>query len=223
MLAGFLLTSKNALAQNIASNQKKTTAIENTNGVANNANILDMNNPLVFAEANVGKYYPDMIDYTKKLMSSFWNNEQRNIVSNILSKIVSKYSDPKEKIRFIIGTLENNVTTDRSLFVEKYWTEPTDLDLACDEEFSKNYKIRFYTYEKKFNENLVKLENEISNTKNEISQQIKEISDIMNNFSKEDVLKDKKLYNLVKETKERSIKYKWTTTTHMKDLFSVIK
>ena len=211
-----------ALAQNFANNQKNTNKSEiNT---ANNMSATD------FAVANVGKYYPDMVEYTKKLMNSFISKEQKDFVNKTLAELIKKYPNDKDKIRFIIGTLEGNVFVKNAKFSDTYRTDPTDLDFELEEAFGNIYKNRFNTNLENFEKTIKEMEENIKNMKENIKnmeektqQHLTDISNIMNSFSKEDIIKDKNLYELVKRTKNWTDKYQLPTTPHMKELYSIIK
>jgi CMP-2-keto-3-deoxyoctulosonic acid synthetase len=66
------------------------------------------------------------------------------------------------------------------------------------------------------------MQTEVAKIKAEIKQNRETVANIMNKFSKEEVLKDKNLQKLVKETKAIAIKNKRDITPHMQELFSVV-
>ncbi|MDD3262705.1 MAG: hypothetical protein PHR61_02560 [Candidatus Absconditabacteria bacterium] len=112
VLAGFLLTSKDALAQNIASNDKNKAQTENTDGVTNNANSLAYTDPLAFTQQNIQNYFPDQesINQANFLINRLGKGTIRNQVNQlIIESIVNNISDPKQQIRTIIFALERYV------------------------------------------------------------------------------------------------------------------
>ena len=228
ILASILGTTKETLAQNLA-NQKNITKTE-----INTSNSLS---PIDFAITNVGKYYPDMVDYTKKLLNSFISKEQKDFVNKTLTELIKKYPNDKDKIKFIIGTLEWNVFMNWATFSDTYWLDPTDLDFEIDEEFNIAYDKRFSTNLANLQKEVKEMEKYIKNTKEDIKntkEDIKKLEEktqkhlitittIMKNFSKEDIKNNKDLYELVKKTKNRTDTYNLTTTPHMQELYSIIK
>jgi hypothetical protein len=219
VLAWILLTSKDALAQNIASNDKNTnkTEVNTTNSIT----------ATDFAVANVGKYYPDMVDYTKTLMNSFLSKEQKNVVNTILKELIKKYPNDKDKVSFIISTLEWRVLMTKPIFTDTYCLEPTDLDFDLDDAFNNSYRARFNANLanlqqrvkeieeniknkeeniknkeeniKNKEENIKNKEENIKNAQEETKKNIEEVTKILETFSIEDIKNNETAYETLKK------------------------
>lgn len=248
VLAWILLTSKDALAQNIASNQKNKAQTEN-NQAANSINIRNTNDPIGYAFNNIEKYYPDMqikhpevAQHLAKLRQQInwsWGKIATEEANKIFKSIQrsSSYSDG-DIIRFIVGISECNVIQEWVLFSDTY----RDEDYTPEEKtyynfFKKAYTDRFNTYEKQFNENLTKLQQKIKDLEQSIkdkeqsikgkeeiyNENIKDIMKMLDKFSIEDTKSNKMVYEAVKKTKENAKNLWRKTTLHAEDLFSIIK
>ncbi|MDD3262703.1 MAG: hypothetical protein PHR61_02550 [Candidatus Absconditabacteria bacterium] len=253
LLAGFLLTSKDALAQNIASNQKNKAQIEN-NQAANNINIRNTNNPIGYAFDNINKYYPiknnpkvnEHITKLRKELNSTRGKIQIEQANKIFKSIQrgNTYGE-KDIITFIVSTTECDIISKGTIFTDTYrpedYTEEEDIYYNT---FKKKYIDRFTAYEKQFNENLVKLqqrikemeqsiqnreqsiqnrEQSIQNREQNIKRNIESINESLSVFTPEQVIENQYLYDNIKKIKQGFQENGRKGSLHTEKLFSVIK
>jgi hypothetical protein len=246
LLAGFLLTSKDALAQNIASNQKNKAQTEN-NQAANNINIRNTNNPIGYAFDNIDKYYPiknnTKVNEHMTKLRQHRNTTRWKIKWEEVNKILNSIQRPnnrteKDIVTFIVWITELEVIRSWTDFADNFREEDQiPEETKYYDLFKKTYTDRFNAYEKQFNANLAQLQQLIkdleqkksdleqkkSDLEQGIDKDIESINKSLSVFTPEQVLENQYLYDNIKKIKEGFIKRKRKWSPHTEKLFSVIK
>jgi hypothetical protein len=221
VLAWILLTSKDALAQNIASNQKNKADIENTENWQINS--LALNNPLAFTLKNIYKYYPDkeIEEHANFLINRLWNWMIRDSINDLLSTyIIKNISDPKQQIWTIMYSLEDDVfwwdKEVKAVFSSKYEVE-NPINFKISRKFEKAFKLRITT-------NLNQMLKDIEQWKRILEENRIRIEKIMEFITTDMVKSDPKTKELIESWNQRYINLKQEPTNpHIISLFEALK